>query len=370
VVVSKAVAGGEDEPTGGPLMRYEALVRAGRLSADAAQRRVSGVLQRCHDALIHKRGGWFRRAPRVPGVYIHGGVGRGKTLLMDLLVAGLREAGVKVERAHFHRFMDEVHTALKSQGRRERPLTEIAAELRGRARVICFDEFHVEDIADAMILGELTRQWFELDMTLIATSNQAPDQLYADGLQRRRFVPAIENIERHCQVVELAAATDFRLRELERHPTWYTPCGPETERELAAEFRALSADQPQEPGPLEVRGRELPIRCLSGSLLWAGFDQLCDGPRSAADYIDLAFRFSTMIVSDIPQMDDDRNNSARRFVHLIDECYDRSVKVIASSEVSIEDLYQGKKLAGPFQRTVSRLMEMQSKEYLSRPHHP
>ncbi len=361
-------SGAKHRGADGPLARYCGLIESGKLVADDAQRRVAGELQRSYNELVHKRGGWFRRAPRVEGVYIHGGVGRGKTLLMDLFVAALQQAGIQVERAHFHRFMDGVHTQLKSHRQHEDPLARIGMALRKRARVMCFDEFHVEDIADAMILGELTRHWFDQDMTLVTTSNQAPHGLYAGGLQRRRFEPAIENIEGHCRVVALEAATDFRLRELECHPTWYTPCGDETERGLEAEFRALSADQPRLPGPLKIRGRKLPIRCRSGSLLWADFDQLCEGPRSAADYIELAYRFSTLFISNIPQMNDDRNNAARRFVHLIDECYDRSVKVIASSGVAIEQLYQGKKLAGPFQRTVSRLVEMQSQEYLARPH--
>lgn len=352
----------------GPAGRYRALVDAGKLKFDDRQAQVAHALQRCHDTLLKHSGGWFRQPRQVPGVYIHGGVGRGKTLLMDLFVQSLQAAGVEVERAHFHRFMDDVHTGLKQLGNRSSPLTEIAAGLRKRARVLCFDEFHVEDIADAMLLGELSGQWFQRGITLVATSNQRPDELYAGGLQRQRFIPAIENIKRHCRVVELDAAEDFRLRELERHPTWYTPAGAESERLLAEEFDALSPDQPVIEGHLVVRGRELPIRRRSGSLLWADFSHLCDGPRSAADYIELAWRFSTLIVSNIPALDDDSNNAARRFVHLVDECYDRAVKLIASAECPIENIYSGKRLAGPFERTVSRLVEMQSKDYLSLPH--
>jgi len=354
----------------GPRARYAGLVETGRLTADPAQQHLADVLQRCHDALVHQRDGWFRRAARVPGVYIHGGVGRGKTLLMDLFAQSLREAGVAVERCHFHRFMDRVHADLKGLGARSGPLTDIATALRKQVRVVCFDEFHVDDIADAMILGELSRQWFELGMTLVATSNQAPDALYAGGLQRDRFLPAIDNIKRNCRVVELAAAEDFRLRELERHPTWYTPADEAAEAQLAEEFDALSPDQPIECDALSVRGRRLPIRKRAGSLLWADFDQLCEGPRGAADYIELSFRFSTLIISRIPGLDDDRNNAARRFIHLIDECYDRAVKVIASADAPIDRLYTGKRLAAPFERTVSRLIEMQSADYLGRAHRP
>lgn len=354
----------------GPAARYHALVERGKLTADVAQQRVADRLQQVHEALVSDRGGWFRKPARVQGLYLHGGVGRGKTLLMDLFVQSLRDAGEPVERQHFHRFMDEVHASLKGLGNRASPLSAIAASQRARARVICFDEFHVEDIADAMLLGELTRQWFARRMTLVATSNQAPDQLYASGLQRSRFEPAIESLQRHCDVVELDAAEDFRLRELERHPTWTVPCGEEADRRLSEEFDALAPDQTVERDPLTVRGRQLPIRQRVGSLLWADFSQLCEGPRSAGDYIELSFRFSTLILSNVPRMCEDDNNAARRFIHLVDECYERSVKLIASSEAPIEGIYTGQRLIDPFQRTVSRLIEMQSKEYLSRPHRP
>jgi len=352
----------------GPVGRYQALVDARKLKFDQRQARVAEALQDCQDKLKQHPGGWFRRPQRVPGVYIHGGVGTGKTLLMDLFVQTLGDAGISVERAHFHRFMDDVHSRLKQLGNRASPLSDIAAAQRKRARVLCFDEFHVEDIADAMLLGELSSQWFERGVTLVATSNQAPDQLYAEGLQRDRFQPAIKNIEAHCRLIELDTAEDFRLRELERHPTWYVPACAENERLLAAEFDALCPDQPASTGALNVRGRELPMQRCSGSLLWAEFADLCEGPRSASDYIELAYRFSTLIVSSIPAMDDDHNNAARRFIHLIDECYDRAVKLIATAEAPIEEVYTGKRLAAPFQRTVSRLVEMQSKEYLSLPH--
>ena len=352
----------------GPAGRYQALVDAGKLKFDERQAHVAEVLQHCHDALLKHRGGWFRRPQQVQGVYIHGGVGTGKTLLMDLFVQALEAAGVSVERAHFHRFMDDVHARLKQLGKRSSPLSDIAAAQRKRARVLCFDEFHVEDIADAMLLGELSGQWFERGVTLVATSNQAPDHLYADGLQRQRFQPAIENLEANCRVVELDAAEDFRLRELERHPTWYVPADAQNERLLGAEFDALCPDQPASTGVLNVRGRELLMQRCSGSLLWAEFAELCEGPRSASDYIELAYRFSTLIVSNVPAMNDDHNNAARRFIHLIDECYDRAVKLIATAEAPIEEIYTGKRLAAPFQRTVSRLVEMQSKAYLSLQH--
>ncbi|MDT8410190.1 MAG: cell division protein ZapE [Wenzhouxiangellaceae bacterium] len=352
----------------GPARRYQVLVDAGKLKPDAAQLCVARQLQQCFEALVAGRGGWLRRPKVVPGLYIHGGVGRGKTLLMDLFVQSLEQAGIAVERAHFHRFMDNIHARLKGLGRRAQPLEAIAADQRQRMRVICFDEFHVEDIADAMLLGGLTGHWFERGLTLIATSNSAPDELYAGGLQRQQFLPAIEDIKRNCGVVELDAAEDFRLRELKRHPTWYTPCGAHSEQLLAEEFADLCPDQPVHTGVLQVRGRKLPIRQRSGSVLWCDFSQLCEGPRSAADYIELTCRFSTLILGNIPCLDDARNNAARRFIHLIDECHDRAVKLIASAETAIDAVYQGSRLSTSFERTRSRLVEMQTSDYLALPH--
>ena len=355
----------------GPAPRYTALVEAGRLDPDPAQRALADRLQRCFEALRAERPRWFRKPDPVPGLYIHGKVGRGKTLLMDLFVHSLRDAGETVERAHFHRFMDDVHARLKGLGQRQRPLDAIAGDLRDRTRVVCFDEFHVEDIADAMLLGELTTQWFELGITLVATSNTAPDQLYADGLQRQRFLPAIENLKANCEVFELDAAEDFRLRELTRRPTWRVPAGEDADRRLAEEFRALAPDAETERHvDLTVRGRPIRARARAGSLAWFEFDALCRSARSSGDYLELTYRFSTLLVGNIPRLGADDDNAARRFIHLVDACYDRNVKLIASSDAPIEDLYTGRRLAAPFERCRSRLIEMQSTEYLGRPHRP
>ncbi len=357
--------------TPGPSERYAALVESGRLQPDPAQRALAESLQGCFEALRAEQPRWFRRPRPVPGLYIHGSVGRGKTLLMDLFVDALVEAGETVERAHFHRFMDDVHAQLKGLGRRQRPLDAIARGLRSKTRVVCFDEFHVEDIADAMLLGELTRQWFELGITLIATSNTAPDNLYAGGLQRQRFLPAIEQITTHCAVFELDAAEDFRLRELTRHPTWLTPNDADAGLRLVEEFRALAPSvEAEQHVTLKVRGRPIEARARAGSLAWFDFDELCRGARSSGDYLELTYRFSTLLLADVPQMGDDDNNAARRFIHLIDACYDRNVKLIATAETAIDELYTGRRLTAPFQRTRSRLVEMQSKDYLARPHRP
>ncbi|MEM7053389.1 MAG: cell division protein ZapE [Pseudomonadota bacterium] len=354
----------------GPAARYSALLETGKLEPDGAQQRLVELLDQRFVKLTQTSKRWLRRARFVPGLYIHGQVGRGKTLLMDLFAHSLNDAGVAVVRSHFHRFMDDVHRELNQLDRRRNPLATIAGRLAKRARVICFDEFHVEDIANAMLLGELTRYWFENELTLIATSNTAPADLYANGLQRQRFIPAIENIEKYCDVVELNAPQDFRLRELQRHPTWHQPLSPQVEQSLTEEFEALSPDAVTLKAPIEVRGRELAVHARAGSLLWADFHTLCEQPRGAGDYVELACRFSTLFLSEIPQMDDHDNNAAKRFVHLIDECYDRSVKLIASAAAPIEQIYQGRQLAGPFERTTSRLIEMQSQDYLARPHRP
>lgn len=357
----------------GPAARYERLVDEGRLRDDPAQRLLADRLQTCYLALQNARPRWFRRPKPVPGLYVHGKVGRGKTLLMDLFVHALSDAGEPVERAHFHRFMDEVHAELKGLKQRQRPLGEVARALRKRTRVLCFDEFHVEDIADAMLLGELTRQWFELGITLIATSNTAPDDLYAGGLQRQRFLPAIDQLKQHCAVVELDAAEDFRLRELTRRPTWLVPSGVEADRRLAEEFLALSPDcEAERHVTLSVRGRPIRARARAGSLAWFEFDELCRTARSSGDYLELTHRFSMLLLGNVPKLtgEGDDDNAARRFIHLVDACYDRNVKLIASAETGIDALYSGRRLSAPFQRTRSRLIEMQSTDYLGRPHRP
>lgn len=313
---------------------------------------------------------WRRHRPSVRGIYIHGRVGRGKTMLMDLLATSLDSAGVPVLRTHFHRFMDSVHDSLTEFKGKRQPLTRVARKIAARAHVLCLDEFHVDDIGDAMILGELLHQLAELDVVLFTTSNTRPADLYADGLQRARFLPAIELLKTRCEVLSLDAEEDYRLRELTRHPVYYWPESEETLTALENEFRALAALDTHGSKRLSVRGREIKAINRSGSLAWFSFQSLCCGPRAAADYIDLAKRFSTLIISGVPQLDDTLNDPTRRFIHLIDECYDRSVKLIISAAAPPEELYIGKRLQAPFERTASRLIEMQSRDYLARPRQP
>lgn len=358
----------------GPQARYRALLADGALEADSAQARVVDALERRFRRLSRPEKRWRkwlgRPAPAVRGLYLHGGVGRGKTLLMDMFYACLDDAQIPVRRIHFHRFMDEIHGALRDIPGARDPLKRVAGDIASRARVLCFDEFHVSDIGDAMILAELLSALFERGTTLVATSNTAPSDLYAGGLQRARFLPAIDLIERHCEVVELDAGRDYRLRELTRHPRYYTPKTGDAGDGLSAEFEALARADAVSRAPIRIRDRDIQPVKRAGQVAWFEFDVLCQGPRAAADYIELTRRFGTLIVSGVPVMDDHHNDPARRFIHLVDECYDRSVKLIVSAAAPAEELYRGKRLAEPFQRTVSRLIEMQSREYLARPHHP
>lgn len=360
--------------TPGPLARWQALVDQGRLSADPAQARLLESLEALFQRLIEPRPNLVQRLLNrhqpVTGLYLHGSVGRGKTMLMDLLATSLDEAGVAVERIHFHRFMDRIHRQLKQREGERDPLKTMAAAIAGRVRVLCFDEFHVSDIGDAMLLGELLQGLFGRGVTLVATSNTVPDQLYADGLQRARFLPAIAAIERHCQVLALDAADDYRLRELTRHPTWLPMKDDSSAAELAAEFEALAAGEQISEGPLRLRGRDVQPRRRAGSVAWFDFDTLCRGHRASADYIDLSRRFATLIIDGVPALAEPEDNAARRFIHLVDECYDRAVKLIIAAEVPIEQIYTGQRLAQPFERTVSRLIEMQSHQYLALPHRP
>lgn len=363
-----------DSNSTGPLARWQALVEQGKLSPDTDQQRILDLLDDLYTRLLDSHRGLIRRLRRrhrqIPGLYLHGAVGRGKTLLMDLFAASLADADVPVERLHFHRFMDRIHRQLKDlEGQRD-PLKKIAAGIAGEIQVLCFDEFHVSDIGDAMLLGELLQALFDRGTTLVATSNTAPDQLYADGLQRARFLPAIEAIKSNCDVQTLNAEDDYRLRELSRHPTWLQPQDEASLAELSAEFDALAAGKPVAEGTIRLRGRDVAVKRRAGSVIWFEFDSLCRGHRASADYIELSRRFSTLIIQDVPAMDEIDNDAARRFIHLIDECYDRSVKLVVSAACPIEETYTGQRLAASFERTVSRLIEMQSHDYLALPHRP
>lgn len=363
----------------GPRAEYERRVASGSLESDPAQKPAIDELERIFrelgSARRRERSVTGRlekllgtRAAPVRGLYLYGGVGRGKTLLMDLFFHCLPFDDKK--RQHFHRFMASVHEALRSLRDSENPLQLVADEIAGECRIICFDEFFVSDIADAMILGNLFSALFERGVTLAATSNTAPGDLYQDGLQRARFLPAIAAIEANTVVLALEGDRDYRLRVLQGAPVYLTPANEQSESRLARSFAAIAPDEAEVGGTMEVLGRPIDFLRRSDGVIWLDFGAVCDGPRSQDDYIDLAHEFQTVVISRVPRFDVESENQARRFIALVDEFYDRRVKLILSAQVPIDELYAGNKLKREFERTRSRLTEMQSRDYLASAHRP
>jgi cell division protein ZapE len=304
----------------------------------------------------------------IKGLYFWGGVGRGKTYLMDIFFDCLPFDNKM--RSHFHRFMQYVHAELKALEGNKNPLDMIAAKISRQARVICFDEFFVSDITDAMILGGLFEKLFDLGVTLVATSNIVPDDLYKNGLQRQRFLPAIEQLKKHCEVLNIDGGVDYRLRALEQAQLYYSPLGEAADASLMKSLLSLAPDELHENILVEVNHRQLHSRFEADDVVWFDFKELCDGPRSQNDYIELARIYHAVILSNVPFLDSSREDQARRFINLIDEFYDRNVKLVVSAEVAIADLYAGSKLKFEFERTQSRLLEMQSHNYLAAEHRP
>ena len=307
------------------------------------------------------------RAP-VRGLWLWGGVGRGKTFLVDEFFAALPIAAKR--REHFHRFMHDVHARLRRHRNRPSPLDHVAADLAAKARLLAIDEFAVADVADAMILGALFSALFRRGVTLVATSNLAPAELYRGGLQRERFLPAIALLERHCRVMELDAGVDYRLRQLERATLWYGPAA-DAEARMAAEFGALADGTGGSDVKVQVAGRAVRARREAEDVVWFDFRELCEGPRSAADYIEIARCYHTVFLSGVPLMGAAHEDAARRFITLLDEFYDRGVKLVVSAACAApEGLYRGERLAFEFRRAASRLHEMQGRAYLAKPHRP
>lgn len=300
------------------------------------------------------------------GFYIWGGVGRGKTFLMDLFFETL--AIEQKKRIHFHRMMHEVHVRLKSLGDVEDPLDQVAAAIASDTRVLCFDEFFVSDIGDAMILGKLLDGLFRHGVTLVTTSNSEPDELYRDGLQRQRFLPAIEMLKTCTQVVHMDGSVDYRLRLLQQAGTYLSPEDDDAQLRLQHFFDESASSQITENRMLDINGREIRARRCARGIVWFDFIDICDGPRSQNDYIEIARWYPTVIVSGVPVLGSELENQARRFIALVDEFYDRRVKLMVSAAATVDSLYFGQHLAFEFDRTVSRLVEMQSTDYLASPH--
>jgi cell division protein ZapE len=361
-----------------PLDRYERELARRGFSADAAQQAAVQHTQALFDDLVaeHARRnsipGRLRRAllgrRSVPfrGLYLWGGVGRGKTWLVDSFFECLPFP--EKQRLHFHRFMQHVHHELKVLGEVSDPLRIVADRFSARALVVCFDEFHVSDITDAMLLGGLLRELFERGVTLVATSNEEPSRLYPDGLQRERFLPAIALLERHTRVVNVDSGVDYRMRYLDRAEIYHCGLGEDADRILDTHFGNIAPEEGSRGTTVEIEGRRIPIVRRADSIVWFDFSVLCGGPRGPADYIEIARQFQTVLLGNVPRLTDAEGDSLKRFITFIDECYDRNVRLIATAEAAPAQLYAGGRQSGAFQRTASRLVEMQSRSYLQRPH--
>lgn len=311
----------------------------------------------------------------VKGLYLWGGVGRGKSFLMDSFFNCAPVA--KKRRIHFHRFMQEVHQRMNALTGQAEPLAGVAREVAKDARLLCLDEFHITDITDAMLMRKLLEGLMEQGVVVLTTSNFAPDELYLHGLQRNQFLPAIDLIKKNFDVVNVDDGTDYRLRELEKAGVYHI--GPDAEERMGREFVAIARHDISDATELEIEGRLVPVRRHSRDVVWFDFDALCDGPRGKPDYIELSKNYHTVLVSNVPQFGAGMADKLRRFVWMIDEFYDRRVKLILSASVPAEDLILEADASDAFQanlnaslkdRLVSRLTEMQSHDYLAQPHLP
>ena len=338
---------------------------------DSSQQAAADRLQQLYDDCVDykmQRSNALKKLlahPPVPrGVYLWGGVGRGKSFLMDLFFATVPI--VRKARVHFHQFMRSVHRELDELKGTENPLYEVGKRIASSRRLICFDEFHVSDIADAMILHRLLSKLFELNVGFVMTSNYPPDGLYPDGLHRDRILPAIELLTEQLDVVQVDAGVDYRQRAMQNINAYITPAGPAADDVLQRAFDRIAEADDENP-LLEIEARRIRARRRAGGAVWFDFAVLCGGPRSQNDYLEIAAQFHTVLVSNIPRMSAGQASEARRFTWLVDVLYDHRVHLIASAEVPPEQLYVAGALTNEFARTVSRLREMQSREYLEAP---
>ncbi|MFT5519930.1 MAG: cell division protein ZapE, partial [Enterobacterales bacterium] len=309
-----------------------------------------------------------QQASPIKGLYMWGGVGRGKTYLMDSFFDALPIK--KKKRLHFHRFMYWVHHELTDLSGQSNPLVIIADKLAEETSILCFDEFFVSDIADAMILGNLLEEMFKRGISLVATSNIVPDQLYWNGLQRERFLPAIALVKKHTEILNVDGGIDYRLRTLEQAEIYHSPLDQAAIDNLQFSFTHLAVDKIIENSKIVINGREISVVALADGIVWLDYKVACASPRSAKDYIELSKLYQTALVANIPRLNDEVNDEVRRFISLVDEFYERNVKLIISAAVPLEELYVGSRLAFEFRRTLSRLQEMQSLSYLAKPHLP
>ena len=336
--------------------------------SDAAQLGAIEALERCERewaAYKARRSNALTKLlsrPPIPrGVYMHGGVGRGKSFLMDCFFQSVPLT--RKTRLHFHEFMREVHRELQDLKGTVNPLDELGRRIARRFRLICFDEFHVADVTDAMILHRLLEALFANRVSIVTTSNFHPDDLYPNGLHRDRILPAIELLKKHLQVVSVDAGVDYRQRSLKRVQVYHCPLGDAADAAMKAAFEVM-AEARDEPGALNIEHREIPVRRRAGGVVWFDFTVLCGGPRSHNDYLEIASRFHTVLLSDVPRMPPRMSSEARRFTWLVDVLYDRRVKLVMSAADEPEKLYLEGPLSHEFPRTASRLREMQTAEFL------
>lgn len=367
-----------------PLERYQRDLDQHGFQKDSAQKAAIGHLQKLYETIIENEArprpsnfvsslaGWFKPAkvPVIKGLYFWGGVGRGKTYLMDTFYEALPFE--EKMRTHFHRFMRRVHKELKLLKGQSDPLVLVADKLASEVKVLCFDEFFVADITDAMILAKLLDALFARGVILVTTSNIEPTGLYKDGLQRARFLPAIDLLNQHTEVVNVDGGIDYRLRTLEQARLYHTPVNAEAHDAMSKFFLDLVPDHDAicDDIEIEVEGRAILAVKEAEDVVWFDFKSLCDGPRSQIDYIELAREYHAVIVENVPEFDDSNGDQARRFIYLVDEFYDRNVKLILSAAGPVHELYKSGRLSFEFERTVSRVQEMQSKDYLARAHKP
>ncbi|CAX61584.1 cell division protein ZapE [Erwinia billingiae] len=370
-----------------PLARYQQALEKGEFQPDAVQldamTRLDGIYQaltRVQPVSAQPAKGLFGKLNKLMGkgkteapaaargLYMWGGVGRGKTWLMDMFFQAI--PGERKQRLHFHRFMLRVHQELTELQGQSDPLQIVADRFKSETDLLCFDEFFVSDITDAMLLGTLMEALFARGITLVATSNIPPDDLYRNGLQRARFLPAIEMIKQHCEIMNVDAGIDYRLRTLTSAHLWMTPLNDDTSKEMERMFVALAGVARSDKPVLEINHRSLPTQGMAEGVVAMDFKTLCGEGRSQHDYIELSRRFHSVLLYNVPVMIYKTEDQARRFLALVDEFYERHVKLVVSAEASLFEIYQGARLKFEYQRCVSRLQEMQSEEYLRLAHLP
>lgn len=369
------------EKAQGPLALLRARRRSGELKPDSRQELAAEKLQSLHHALHHYRpdqgrDGWRarlgfarRRTDPPQGLYLYGDVGRGKSMLMDMFFETAPVS--RKRRVHFNAFMVEVHDRVHSWRRRhggDDPVPPLARRIAAEAWLLCFDEFQVEDVADAMILRRLFTALFDAGIVVVATSNRPPDDLYRDGLQRERFLPFIDLLKEKLDLLALDGEEDYRLARLKGMPVYHTPLGPQADAALDAAFLGLTDRKTGDPEEIEVKGRRLAVPEAAKGVARFSFADLCARPLGAADYLAIAVRYHTVLLSGIPRMTPERRNEAKRFVTLIDSLYEHGVNLVCAAEGPPDTLYPAGDGSFQFARTVSRLMEMQAKDYLARPH--